>query len=472
VLVSVFAFIQPMTETMLAPCEEPITQSLNLTESYQWFLINSLVLVGVGLGPLILAPLSEVYGRKPVLLGGSIVFIVWNTSCGAVDDLDKMLAFRLLSGFGACVADAITGGVIADMWVREERGRVFAVFMAMPLIGPGLGPILGAFISQGTDWRWVFWITSAVAAAATGIAFFLLEEMYLPKIEQKWLKKQRKLAEKDTIEMLNTKIDHPQQDIESPDPIPGPRIPEHPQRRFLVLMRTNLQRPLRMLLTQPIVQLLALYMALLYGIMFLFIFAYPRLWTSPTSYNQSIRIGSLNYISIGIGLILGVNVAGQLGDRIYMRLTARNNGVAKPEFRLPIMVLGTALMPLGLLWWGWAGQRHTHWIVPNLGSVVLAMGVYICSASVNVYTIDVYNRYAASAVATNLVTRSMAGATFPLFAPYLFDDLGFGRGATVLAGAFFAVGMLTVAVLWWYGEAIRKRSRYCADEELEQDREI
>jgi multidrug resistance protein len=461
-----------MTETMLAPCEEPITRTLNLGESYEWFLINSLVLVGVGLGPLILAPLSEVYGRKPVLMGGSIVFIIWNTSCGAVDTLDMMLAFRLLSGFGACVADAITGGVIADMWVREERGRVFAVFMAMPLIGPGLGPILGAFISQGTDWRWVFWITSAVAAGATVLAFFLLEEMYLPKIEKKWLKKQRKLAEKNSIEMRphpteDAKLGLPQTDIESTpsatQSLPALPIPDHPQRRFLTLMRTNLQRPLRMLLTQPIVQLLALYMALLYGIMFLFIFAYPRLWTG--SYNQSIRIGSLNYISVGIGLILGVNVAGQLGDRIYMRLTARNNGVAKPEFRLPIMVLGTVLMPLGLLWWGWAGQRRTHWIVPNLGSVVLAMGVYICSASVNVYTIDVYNRYAASAVATNLVTRSMAGALFPLFAPYLFDDLGFGRGASVLAGAFFAVGMATVAVLWWFGEAIRKKSLYCADSE-------
>ncbi|KPI35303.1 putative transporter [Cyphellophora attinorum] len=127
-------------------------------------------------------------------------------------------------------------------------------------------------------------------------------------------------------------------------------------------------------------------------------------------------------------------------------------------------------MPLGLLIWGWAGEAHTHWIVPNLGAVVFAAGGYTCSASVSVYTIDVYTRYGASAVSTNLVTRSMAGAFFPLFAPYLFDEkrLGFGWGCTVLAGAFLAVGSGAIVILWFWGEKIRARSRYCAEDNDEE----
>lgn len=80
------------------------------------------------------------------------------------------------------------------------------------------------------------------------------------------------------------------------------------------------------------------------------------------------------------------------------------------------------------------------------------------------YTIDVYDQYAASAMAKNLVARSLAGALFPLFAPALFDGLGFGRGATVLAGVFGVVGGGTLASLWWRGKAIRGRSRCCVVE--------
>ncbi|KAF2175460.1 synaptic vesicle transporter [Zopfia rhizophila CBS 207.26] len=437
-ILSGFAFLQPLSETMLSPVEEQISRGLHIEKAYDWLLVNSLILIGVGLSPLILAPLSEVYGRRPILLIGSTIFVIWNTGCGAARKLDQMLAFRLLSGFGACAADAIAGGILGDLWRAEERGRAFAIFMAAPLLGPALGPICGAFISEGTDWRWVFWITSIASAVVIIVAFFFLHETYEPRLEQvgwRKTKSENKATEK-TKEAAN-KI-----------------------KPFMELMRTNLQRPFRMLGTQLIVQLLATYMALLYGTMFLFLFMYPRMWTQQ--YHQSIRIGSLNYISAAIGFIAGVNIAGQLNDRIYARLKARNNNVGRPEFRIPTMIIGTALVPTGLLWWGWSGEAKVHWIMPNLGCLIFTMGVYVCSGCVSVYTIDTYTQYAASAISTNLVLRSLTAAFFPLFAPYMFDRLGFGWGATVLAGGFTVVGTTAVFTLWFYGARIRARSSYCA----------
>ncbi|KPI35330.1 putative transporter [Cyphellophora attinorum] len=258
-LVSAFAFIQPLTETMLTPCEEPITKTLSMTHSSQWYLTNSLILIGIGLGPLILAPLSEVYGRRPVLLGGSTFFIVWNTAGGGVRAIDQLLAFRALSGFGACVADAS----------REA--------------------------SSGADWRWVFWATSAAAATVLITAFLFLQETFVPRIERKWLKKQHNPTTNNAMTLNDAlKIVHPLNNCHH-----HPHPQKDPQLHFIALMRTNLQRPLRMLLTQPIVQLLALYMAMLYGIMFLFLFAYPLLWNRI--YHQSSTIASLNYISCAIG---------------------------------------------------------------------------------------------------------------------------------------------------------------------------
>ncbi|KAI0506383.1 MFS multidrug transporter [Xylaria bambusicola] len=434
-IMSAFSFLQPLSETMLAPAEKTISDELHIKQEYQWYLVNSLILVGVGLSPLLLAPLSEVYGRKPVLIVASTIFVIWNVACGASSTLGQILAFRLLSGFGASVADALAGGLMSDLWSPEERGKAFAFYMAAPLLGPALGPILGAFISEGTNWRWIFYVTSIASGAVIILAITCLHETYEPRLEQR----RRRAADKSSLK---------------------PTISSQSTKAFLELMRENLQRPFRMLGTQIIIQLLATYMALLYGTMFLFLFVYPLLWTEQ--YGESVSIGSLNYISFALGLILGVNIAGHLNDYIYLKLKARNNGIGRPEFRVPPMIIGTALVPIGLLWWGWTGQAKLHWILPNIGSLILGTGVYCCSGCVSVYTIDAYSRYAASAVSTNLVARSLTAAFFPLFAPYLFDALGFGLGSTVLAGAFAVLGSVVVFILWFFGENLRARSPYCA----------
>ena len=313
--------------------------------------------------------------------------------------------------------------------------RVITDLSDLSSLGPALGPILGAFISEGTNWRWIFYVTSIASGAVIILAIICLHETYEPKLEQKRRRAATKKSSKPTISPQSAKV-------------------------FFELMRENLQRPFRMLATQVIIQLLATYMALLYGTMFLFLFVYPLLWTEQ--YGESVSIGSLNYISFALGLILGVNIAGHLNDYIYLKLKARNNGVGRPEFRVPPMIIGTALVPIGLLWWGWTGQAKLHWILPNIGSLILGTGVYCCSGCVSVYTIDAYSRYAASAVSTNLVARSLTAAFFPLFAPYLFDALGFGLGSTVLAGAFAVFGSIVVCILWFFGENLRARSTYCA----------
>jgi multidrug resistance protein len=431
-ILSVIAFLQALAETILPPAEEQISRELHIKQPYQWMLLNSIVLIGLGLSSLILAPLSEVYGRKPVLLAGCISFTLWNTACGTSNTLPQIIVLRFFSGFGASVGDAVAGGVLSDLWRAESRGRAFALLMILPNFGCALVPICGAFISEGAHWRWVFWVTSITSVITIVVTFFLFPETSEEKIEQRLIRQYE--AKISGEKQSNTKS----------------------LRSVIELIKPNLERPFGMLATQSIVQLLAVYMALLYGIFWLYLFIFPRLWREQ--YHQDVRTASLNYLSFGTGLVVGVTIAGHLSDRIYTYLKARNKGVGCPEFRIPPMVIGTLLAPSGLLLWGWSGEAKLHWIVPNIGSFIFAVGAYVSSACVSIYTIDLYTKYAASAISTNLVLRSVAAGLIPLFAPYMFKELGYGFGATVLAVGFGAIGITVMCVLWFFGKELRARS--------------
>lgn len=217
-----------------------------------------------------------------------------------------------------------------------------------------------------------------------------------------------------------------------------------------------------MISTQPVVVLLAILMALLYGIMFLFIFSYPMMWIDV--YHESIGISSLNYISAGLGYSIGAQgvcnspsdnwqystdaVAGHINDHLYMRLTERNAGTGKPEFRIPILVPGAFFVTVGLFIYGWTGKFDIHWIVPNIGSFIFCLACMLCTSGIKTYTIDAYKQYAASTMSALNVLRNMTAIVFSLFAPYMFDRLGFGLGCTVLAGSWALISSALLMILW------------------------
>lgn len=280
-VVSCFAFLSPLTSTMISPSTSAIASSLGTENLFEINLISSIFLLGIGFGPLLLGPVSEINGRVPVLILGNAFFIIWNTACGFSKTVGQLTAFRLLSGFGASAPLAVGGGLLGDLWAPEERGRALAVYTAGPLLGPALGPIIGGYITQNSSWRWIFWVVSITTFCFEILALCFLEETYQPKI----LSRKAKLLRKETGDTrLHTEYDDP-------------------DRTFLKLLKTNLIRPVRMISTQVIIQVLSVYMALLYGIMYLVLFTFPLLWTN--TYYESVSTGSLNYISTGIGFTLG-----------------------------------------------------------------------------------------------------------------------------------------------------------------------
>ena len=177
---------------------------------------------------------------------------------------------------------------MSDLWNREERGLSLAIYTAIPLLGPPLGAIFGGFVVQNMSWRWIFWGCSALTACSLAVGLLFLRETFSPVIlkreHARVFGSQRDDSDKTLLEALKK------------------------------LFTVDLPRPLVLLGTQPIIQVLALYMAYLYGLNFMTISTYQALWRDE--YGQSISIASLNYISIGLGLVLGCQVAGPLNDKV------------------------------------------------------------------------------------------------------------------------------------------------------------
>lgn len=233
-------------------------------------------------------------------------------------------------------------------------------------------------------------------------------------------------------------------------------------RRLKTILLHALDRPFRLLFTQPIVQFLALYMSLIYGIIYLMLSTFPILWTDI--YHESVGIGGLNYISIMIGLTFGAQIGGRLIDRIYARLSKSTpDGKGRPEFRVPILFVSTAFVSGGLFIYGWSAEYRTHWIVPNIGAVIFSAGTSMTFTGLQTYTIDAYTVYAASAVGATAVARSVTGFAFPLFAVQMYDALGWGWGNSVLGFATLGIGYAGSGVLWVYGESLREKSPFAAN---------
>ncbi|OQD95420.1 hypothetical protein PENSOL_c020G02928 [Penicillium solitum] len=129
--------------------------TLSITES-EANMVVSIFVLAFAFGPMALAPLAKVFGRRWVWILSSTWYIPWNTVCGFSHTRGQLLAGRILSGIGASAEYAITTPVLADCWRAEQRGQSFAIATFVPLLGPAIGPILGGIITEKIGWRWLF----------------------------------------------------------------------------------------------------------------------------------------------------------------------------------------------------------------------------------------------------------------------------------------------------------------------------
>ncbi|KAG8834086.1 hypothetical protein FRC20_007528, partial [Serendipita sp. 405] len=206
----------------------------------------SLYVFGFALGPLIFAPLSEIYGRRRVFLYTFIPFFLFQIPCALAPNPTVLILFRFLAGTFGSSPLANAGGAISDIWTATERGVATTLYSSGPWFGPIMGPLVGGFlIETPAGWRMVFWIIFILAAIPSILGVFFMPETYAPVLL-------RRRAQKLQAESGETIYYVSKYDVGN-------------QETVVQKLSVNLRRPFVFLFTEPIVTLLSIWVGLVYG---------------------------------------------------------------------------------------------------------------------------------------------------------------------------------------------------------------
>lgn len=349
-------------------------------------------------------------------------------------NITTLLVLRLIGGTFGGSPLVNSGGTIADLFPPAQRGLAMTLYCAAPFLAPLLGPVIGGFVSESIGWRWVQGVCCIFIGAIGILGVIFIPETYGPVLLIRRASDLSKTDGKIYISVLEQSQ--------------GKKMPSEVFKRALV-------RPWVMLFREPIVLVASLYMAIIYGTVYMFMGAMPIVYNEDRGWNEG--VGGLAFIGIAVGIILGLVYAIYDNNGRYMKLFLSKT--ASAESRLPPAIFGAIALPVGMFAFAWTNYPNIHWSVSIILSAPFGFGCVLVILPIINYLIDSYTVYAASVLAAAAIFRSIVGAVFPLFTTQMYNNLGIHWATSV--PAFLTIACMPFPfVMYRYGEALRMKCRY------------
>ncbi|EED19666.1 MFS multidrug transporter, putative [Talaromyces stipitatus ATCC 10500] len=396
----------------------------------------SLYVLGFALGPMIWASFSELKGRYmpfTISMFGFSVFCF--ATARSTHDPASIFICRFFAGLFGAGPLTLAGAVFSDMYPPRERNIMMVMFSLTVFIGPMVSQPIGGFIvmNHSLGWVWTEYLPGILGSAALVAVVIFQEETYWPVLlARKADRLRRETGDWSIIAKHDTIILEPK-----------------------VIVREYLLLPLRMLTSDPIVLFMCIFGAFVYGLLYLFLTAYPAVFQGV--HGMTPGVAGLPFLAIIVGQFIFLIIMGLVQKRWLVPRIIANQGQLEPEWMLPIAIPGAASFSAALFWFGWSGyKRSVHWMVPTASGLFSGFGLLAMFVPSISYLILARPQRAASAVAAHTFIRSLFGATFPLFATYMYENLGIEWASTLL-GCLAALMIPIPVLLYIYGAKIRQK---------------
>ncbi|GJN92132.1 hypothetical protein Rhopal_005162-T1 [Rhodotorula paludigena] len=359
--------------------------------------------LGFGLGPLFTAPLSEAFGRYPLYVVSSFVYLVFIIPIAYGQNIATVIVGRFIAGVAASTGSTLVGGTVADLFESHNRGLPMSIFSICAFAGTGLGPAISGYIELKKGWRWIEWLQMMLAGVLLGLVIFFTRETRGNVILSRRARKLRKAIGDERYQCRS--------DAE--------------RASMVVLMKVSMTRPLYLLGTEAIVFFFSLWVGFAWGSLYLLVEAVPLIFGNVYGFNIG-QVGLAFYSVVFASFIgFGTNF---IQERMYRSHVAKRG----PEARLYASLVGGLVFPAGAFILAFS-QGRGHWMGPIVG---LTMGVYTIYLAVFSYLADCYT--------------------------IMYNGLGY-QWASFLAGCIALALAATPWALYFFGPTIRAKSNFAKE---------
>ena len=178
-ILGLLSMLMPLAIDMYLPSMPTIARDFGVTEGDVQMTLNS-YLIGFAAGQLVYGPMADALGRKPVILGGTLIFALASAGCAMSQDIGTFIGMRGLHGFAAAAASVVINALMRDMFTKDEFSRSMSFVVLVMTVAPLLAPIMGGMMMLWFSWHAIFWTIMIAALIAALLVLFFIRET-LPK---------------------------------------------------------------------------------------------------------------------------------------------------------------------------------------------------------------------------------------------------------------------------------------------------
>ncbi|GAD96993.1 hypothetical protein BC1G_00314 [Paecilomyces variotii No. 5] len=427
--VSFLGLLGPFAQGCINSAFIPLSEAMGVTVTQASY-STTIAIVLAGVAPLIYAPLSNRYGRRPVYLLSTALGVGANAGCAVVSSWGPLLALRALVGIGTSTSMGIGANVVADLYFMHERGTYMGIYVVFVTNGAHLAAILGGFIAKYAGWRWCYWTPTIILGSTWVINIFCMPETLYRR-----------------------------------DPLTG--APQRKTRSWAQLFKfIAVPAPKRLrlydivhcfiMLRYPSVLLAGFYYSIAFGAGTV-LFAVTGAAAFGSTYKfDTAQVGMAIGLSTMAGSIIGETVSGPVSDKLLSLMNKRQRGNAEPEVRLYATWPGGILLPAGVIIEGVCLQYHTHWMGPVMGIAIGAFGLQIVSTNIFAYLTDCYKPQSTEISTLLNFGRLLFSFTLGFYMIPFAEETTYGIAWAVI-GAITFVLYGGIVLLLWKGASWRKK---------------